>query len=97
LSTDEYIRLLTECPTYLKPIVKLAYHAGMRKSEILNLTWEKVDLKKGFIRLKAEDTKTREPRSVPPSPELVEMFKAMPRGLPGVRVFMREGKPINSI
>lgn len=97
LSLDEYIRLVTECPAYLKPIVKLAYHAGMRKSEILNLTWEKVDLKEGFIRLKAEDTKTREPRSVPLSPELVEMLKTMPRGLPGVKVFMREGQPIKSI
>ena len=29
--------------------------------------------------------------------ELVEMFKAMPRGLPGVRVFLRDGKPITSI
>jgi integrase len=56
-----------------------------------------MDLKEGFIRLAAEDTKTREPRSVPLSYDLVEMFKAMPRGLPGVKVFLREGKPIKSI
>jgi len=41
-----------------------------------------VDLKEGFIRLKAEDTKTKESRLVPLNAELVEMFKAMPRGLP---------------
>lgn len=97
LSPDEYVRLLSQCPAYLKPIIKLGYHTGMRISEILNLTWEKVDLKAGFIRLRAEDTKTREPRSVPLSLDLVEMFKTMPRGLPGMKVFMREGKPIKSI
>ena len=97
LSLDEYIRLLAECPAYLKPIVKLAYHSGMRISEILNLKWDRVDLKEGFIRLKAEDTKTREPRAVPLTCDLVGMFKALPRGLPGVKVFTRAGDPINSI
>ena len=81
----------------MKPIVKLAYFTGMRKSEIVNLKWDRLDLKEGFIRLKAEDTKTREPRSVPLPRELVEIFKAMPRGLPGVKVFIREGEPIKSI
>jgi integrase len=97
LSIEEFTRLLAACPEYLKPIVKLAYHTGMRKSEILSLTWGKVDLKEGFIRLKPEDTKTHEKRLVPLNRELVEMFKAMPRGLPGVKVFTRLGKPIKSI
>ena len=34
---------------------------------------------------------------MPLAGELVEMFKAMPRGLPGVPVFLRDGKPITSI
>ena len=29
LSSDEYIRLLSHCPAYLKPIVKLGYHTGI--------------------------------------------------------------------
>jgi integrase len=97
LSPEEYDRLLAHCPAHLKPVVKVAYHSGMRKSEILNLTWGKVDLKGGFIRLQADDTKTREARSIPLSPELMEMFRAMARGLPGVKVFTRGGKPITSI
>jgi integrase len=56
-----------------------------------------VDLKEGFIRLRPEDTKTQGKRLVPLSQEMMEMFKAMPRGLPGVKVFTRLGKPINSI
>jgi integrase len=56
-----------------------------------------VDLKKGFIKLRPEDTKTQEKRLALLSPELIDMFKAMPRGLPEVKVFTRLGKPITSI
>jgi integrase len=97
LSPEEYIRLLAHCPVHIKPLVKLAYHTGMRQGEILNLTWGQVDVKEGFIKLEAGDTKTSAPRLVPLTRELVEMFKAMPRGLPGVKVFTRNGDPIKSI
>jgi integrase len=53
----------------------------------MGLTWGQVHLKEEFIRLKPEHTKTNEGRLVPLGGELVEMLKAMPRGLPGVRVF----------
>ena len=65
LSPEEYTRLLAHCPAHLKPIVKVAYHTGMRQGEILNLTWGQVDLKEGFIRLRPEDTKTNEGRLCP--------------------------------
>lgn len=97
LSPEEYARLLVHCPAHLKPIVKVAYHTGMRQGEILNLIWGQVDLREGFIKLRPEDTKTNEGRLVPLNGELREMFKKMPRNLPGARVFSRNGKPINSI
>ena len=37
----------------------------MRLGEIVNLTWDNVDLKSGFIRLKGEDTKSGEGRLTP--------------------------------
>jgi integrase len=97
LSSEEYGLLLAHCLPYLKPIVKLAYHTGMRLGGILGLTWGQLDLKEGFINLAPIDTKTNEGRLVPLTRELVEMFKAMPRGLPGVQVFLRNGKLITSI
>jgi integrase len=87
LSPDEYARLLAYCPGHLKPMVKLGYFSGMRQGEIVGLTWGQVNLREGFIHLKPEDTKTNEGRDVPLTRELVKMFEAMPRGLPGVRVF----------
>jgi len=97
LSPEEYARLLAHCPEHLRPIVKLAYHTGMRQGEILGLTWGQVDLREGFIRLQPEDTKTKEPRLVPLNREMAEMFQAVPRGLPGVRVFTFQGKPLSYI
>ena len=46
---------------YLKPVLLYVYHSGMRRGEILGLTWEGVDLKGEFIRLKGADTKTSAP------------------------------------
>jgi integrase len=97
LSQEEYARLLAHCSAHLKPIVKVAYHTGMRQGEILNLTWGQVDLKEGFIRLRPEDTKTNEGRLVPLNHKLVEMFWAMPRGLPGVPVFTYQGKFVEAV
>ena len=91
LSSEEYDNLLTHCLPHLKPIMKLAYFTGMRLEEILGLTWGQVDLKEGFIKLTPEDCKTNEGRLVPLNQELLDMFKAMPRGLPVVPVFLRDG------
>jgi integrase len=97
LSEDEYRLLLEHSADYLKPILKVAYHTGMRRGEILKLSWDKVDLKRGFIRLEPEDTKTNEGRIVPLHDELIKMFKAMPSGLPGIKVFTRNGNPISCV
>jgi integrase len=97
LSPEEYIRLLAHCHKYLKPIVKLAYHTAMRRGEILNLTWGQVNLRERIITLEPNDTKTQEGRIVPLSKAIVEMFQAMPRGLPLMRVFTYRGKPISTI
>ncbi len=96
LSPDEYIQLLAASSEPLKPIIKVAYYTGMRQGEILNLTWGQVDTKKGFITLRPKIPRPTRGRLIPLTAELVEMFKAMPRGLPGVRVFQYKGKAFGS-
>jgi integrase len=51
LSLEECQTLLSSCDPHLRPIVITALNTGMRKSEILKLKWESVDLKHGFILL----------------------------------------------
>lgn len=63
LSGDEVNALVKESAVHLKPIVLVAVNTGMRKSEILSLKWENVDLKHGFILL--DRTKNGERREIP--------------------------------
>lgn len=99
LEPAQFEALQSHSPTYLRPINLVAYQTGMRRGEILGLTWEKVDLKAGFIRLKAGDTKTRESRIIPLSPELVALFKDLQktRALHVPFVFLRDGMPMRSM
>jgi integrase len=68
LSEDEWMRLYEAAASHLRPILLVAYHLGQRLGEILNLTWDRVDLQQGFITLRAIDTKTKKPRQVAVTP-----------------------------
>ncbi len=97
LTLDEFIALLDACEPHLRPIIKVAYYMGMRKDEIIRLTWSEVDLRKGFIRLPAERTKTDSPRIIPLHPEVKSTLEKLPRGLHTDRVFLRHGQPFEEI
>jgi integrase len=99
MSSEEWERLYDAAADHLKPILLVAYHLGPRLGEILNLTWDRVDLFRGFIKLRSVDTKTREPREVPLTPVVLaalrELSKA--RSLTCPYVFQYEGKPIKRV
>jgi len=67
LDSDERSKLLDACKEsknpFLHPIVVLALATGMRKSEILNLTWGNIDFERNKIVLL--ETKNGEKRVVP--------------------------------
>lgn len=79
LSDDEREALLSECKKsknpYLYTIVILGIATGARRSEILNLRWEDVDLKRGQIVL--HDTKNKERRSLPLSDITAELIRKL--------------------
>ena len=72
----DYLRLKTALRCYLKPLVTLAHFTGMRREEMLQLTWDQVDFHEGTIRLDPGTTKNGEPRIVPMSQELHKELSA---------------------
>ena len=68
---DDFRRVVAELPESLKPVMRFAYLTGWRvPSEVLPLTWDRVDFVAGEIRLDRNTTKTDEPRIFP--------FKGLP-------------------
>ena len=85
LSSGEYQRILTLAPAHLQRIMTCAYETGMRSREITELTWDKVDMKAGVMRLGVVDTKTKHKRIIPISPTLRTV-------LTEIRASQRQGK-----
>lgn len=97
LSSEEFERLIANCLPRTARIVAMAYYTGMRKGEILNLRWDRIDLKNGFIRLRPEDTKTEEGRVIPIHPEIKKMLLSMPRNISGWVFESKPGKPVRTV
>ncbi|MFC1532895.1 tyrosine-type recombinase/integrase [Thermodesulfobacteriota bacterium] len=104
LSVDEFNTLMDALSIYshsrhVKAIVATGYYTGMRRGEIVNLTWDKVDLKNRMIQLDAKDTKDSEARDIPICKELFEIFRSLPCRLTVHRhyVFQYAGEPVHDI
>ena len=46
---EEYDLYLEKAPAWLGAMAKVACHTGMRQGELLTLTWDRVDLKRGWV------------------------------------------------
>jgi len=89
-------RLLHACEPRLRSIVLTALHTGMRKGELLGLTWESVDMTHGFMRLK--QTKNGKAQALPFKETLWSLFSGL-RTRPDVPWVFRdaEGRRYNDI
>lgn len=75
LSSEESKKLIDASDSHLKPIVITAMNTGMRRGEILNLKWDQVDLKHGFILL--DITKNVDRREIPINSTLKAAFQGL--------------------
>ena len=88
ITPAQMTRLLRLLPEQGRIPVLLAYLTGMRKGEIVSLTWDQVDLEKEMIILPASKTKTRRHRIIPiPAPVLCWLREQVP-GQAGELVFL---------
>jgi len=85
LSKEECTRLVNSCAPHLRPVVITALNTGMRRGEILGLTWDRVDLQNSLILL--DITKNGERREIPINSTLRETFKGLVRRLDNPHVF----------
>jgi integrase len=102
---DQFEAVLDQLPGYLKPVAKAAYLTGWRKSELLSRQWRHVDFKHGWLRLDPGETKNKEGRMAPLTPELRATLEAQQVRVSGIEkavgqiipwVFVRDdGAPIH--
>lgn len=76
LTREEDDRLMDACPQYLRDMVFLALHTGMREGEIMGLKWDCVDFKNREIRV--EHTKAGQYRNIPMDKAVFTMLMSMP-------------------
>ncbi|HYH21723.1 MAG TPA: site-specific integrase [Azospirillum sp.] len=85
LTPEEYERLLKAAADYLRPMITLAVHTGMRADELLSLEWRQVNLRRREITL--EKTKTDLPRVIPLNDTAMGLLTSLPRHLVSPYVF----------
>jgi integrase len=89
LSQDDFKRLLSNCHGEIKGFVLIAYYLPMRQEEIINLTWNEIDFKHGFIRLGGNRTKNKTVRSIPMHSNVIDYLQSLPRPLKGGFIFSK--------
>jgi integrase len=75
LTYEEYENLINACDSWLKPIVITAVNTGMRKGNVMGLTWQQIDLARGMILL--EHTKNGERQGIPMNENVKEVFQEL--------------------
>jgi integrase len=81
VNPGELERLLAACETsrcgWLPAVIQLAIETGMRRSELLGMRWDDVDLEAHTVLLR--NTKNGLPRTVPLSTRALNVIKETPR------------------
>jgi len=93
LSDTEIARLFAEASDELRVILTVALYTGMRKGEILNLTWKDINLERRIIYVR--NSKNGTAREIPIADRLSAVISEYPR-LDGQVFRSAHGEPIRS-
>jgi integrase len=89
LSAEEAAGLIDCAPRHQRPIIIAALHTGGRRTELLRLKWEDIDLERGVLYFDQTNTKSGKQREVPIAPELEQVFRHM-RKVQDIRATAKE-------
>ncbi len=87
---EDFERLVAALPKYLKDAARFYYVTGWRKSEVVGLRWDEVNLTAATITL--TDSKNGERRTIPIVAAIAEIL----RRAEGSRLVERDGEPVVS-
>ncbi len=93
-SYEEYAVILDKLPGYMKGPFVMAYFTGMRKEEILSLTWDHVNLFDRTVTLDPGTTKNDEARLLHLTGELLDVIRERYQDRKGPYVFHHNGQKI---
>jgi len=80
LTREEFQRLLSFAPHYLRPLLELAWLTALRSGELCTLRWGSVDLQRGVLRVEAEQSKNYSYRDVPLNTRARELLCSIRNG-----------------
>lgn len=92
----DYIAVRKHLPPSFQDVLDFAYYSGWRKREILELSWNEVDLAGSVVRLSPARSKTGAGRILPLSRPLLAVLRRRhrKRHTASVVVFERDGVPV---
>lgn len=74
LSSSEEMVLMKNSPPHLQNILQFALHTGTRKSEIIKLSWDQVDLHNNYFEIISQNAKSKKSRKIPLNKLMKEML-----------------------
>lgn len=96
LTREQWIKLHAELPPHMQAMAAFAVATGLRQSNVLNLTWSRVDLERKVAWVEAEDMKADAALNIPLSKDALNVLIAQ-KGEHPEFVFTYRSRPVKEI
>lgn len=93
ITKAQFAKLAKELPPHQRAPATFGVQTGLRMSNVIGLTWDRVDLKRGHVWIPASSSKSKKPITVPLNHEAIAVLTAE-QGKHKQFVFAFEGNPL---